>query len=79
MKFKLILYVLEGCPYCNAALEAVQQNGIDYHKVIVPLHRKQHYKQQHGMQTFPQIFMEKGKQTWKIGGHDDLMAWLATR
>lgn len=74
---KLILYVLDGCPYCNRALDIVEQRGLSYKKIVVSQDRKNYYKKLHGMNTFPQIFMANNGTTWKIGGYDDLVSYLS--
>lgn len=72
----LVLYVLNGCPYCNSALQEVKQHGIPHRKVVVPPHDKQRYKTMNGMNTFPQIFVEKNGSRKLLGGYTDLMQRL---
>jgi len=77
----IILYILETCPYCNRALEVLNENSIKYQKIIVPNTEsaKNKYKKQSGMRSFPQIFMQVKKENFiKIGGCDDLIELVNT-
>ena len=76
----IILYVLEGCPYCNKALKELNSNRIKYKSIIVENSQeaKNHYKKQSGMLTFPQIFIETDNSFLKIGGYDDLILLITT-
>lgn len=67
------IYVLEGCPYCNHALNILKNNKIKHISTIVPYNKKDEYKKKHSMETFPQIFIKNaGKKKQKIGGSSDL-------
>lgn len=77
----LILFVLRGCPYCNAAIELVKKHKITNKLVYVNDMQKDFYKQKHKMQTFPQIFYrtsENSKSQTLIGGYDDLEQLVAS-
>ena len=71
----IILYILEGCPYCIKSLQLLQNNNIKYKEIIVENNEeKELYKKQNGMNTFPQIFMQVNKDNFiKIGGYDNLV------
>jgi glutaredoxin len=75
----LVLYVLETCPYCNQALNVLNQNKIKYKSIVVENteEAKRYYKKQNKMDTFPQIFIQESKDNFiKIGGYDNLMDLL---
>lgn len=69
----ILLYTIEGCPFCEAAKKLVKDIKI-LHKIhIVPPHKKQMYKDKHNMLTFPQIFYkDKSGKKHKIGGYETL-------
>jgi glutaredoxin len=69
----IVLYVLEGCPYCNNSLRLLKEYKIKHKAIIVPINEKEKYKKQSKMNTFPQIFMMVDKDNIiKIGGNSDL-------
>ena len=71
----IILYVLEGCPYCNNALSLLKLHKIKHTKIVVENKEeiKNKYKKQSNMSTFPQIFLQINKdKIMKIGGSTDL-------
>lgn len=63
------LYVLQGCPYCKGALDFMNQRGLQHKVITVSPDKKAYYKKKNGMNTFPQIFLDKQP----IGGFGDLM------
>ena len=71
----IILYVLEGCPYCNNSISILEKYKLKYKVITVEnnTESKNYYKKLHGMQTFPQIFIQSDKNIIKIGGNDDLV------
>ncbi len=70
----IVLYVLEGCPYCNNSLQLLKQYKIKHKAIVVPHDKKEFYKKQNKMSTFPQIFMMIDKNNFmKIGGNSDLV------
>ena len=70
----IILYVLEGCPYCNNSLAILKQYKIKHKAIIVNYEEKEFYKKQNKMNTFPQIFMQMNENIFmKIGGNSDLI------
>jgi len=69
----IILYVLNGCPYCNRALQLLKDYKIKHKSIIVDPENKEYYKKQNKMNTFPQIFMQIDTNNYmKIGGSSDL-------
>ncbi len=70
----IVLYVLEGCPYCERALGMLNQEKIKYQKIVVQNDtEKQLYKRKCGMNTFPMIFNQVEEDKYiKIGGSTDL-------
>lgn len=71
----IVLYVLEGCPYCNKALQILKDNKIKY-STIYPENNeeKELFKKQNNMNTFPQIFLQINSENYmKMGGCDNLI------
>jgi glutaredoxin len=69
----IILYVLVGCPYCNKALNTLNQYNIKYRAITVPAEQKENIKKQNRMNTFPQIFLQINSNNYiKIGGSIEL-------
>jgi glutaredoxin len=68
------LYRTPGCPHGERAKRLLEANGysIDDH-VLDNRSDAEAYKQEHGVSTLPQVFIN-GKH---IGGGDDLEQWLA--
>jgi glutaredoxin len=75
-----VLYVLDGCPYCEKALEILKQHKLKYEKVVVPQEeeKKKLYKKKCEMTTFPMIFVETNEknQYIKVGGSNDLETYI---
>jgi len=72
----IVLYVLDGCPYCNNSLKMLKDRKIKHKSIVVKnsFEEKEYYKKQNGMDTFPQIFMQVDKDNYmKIGGNSDLV------
>jgi len=79
----IVLYVLEGCPYCERALQMLKMEKIKHKKVVVPRdeEKKNEYKRMCEMETFPMIFIRNPKahgenEYLKIGGSSDLEAYI---
>jgi len=75
----IVLYVLAGCPYCNRALQILEENKLKHKAIIVENteEKKSFYKKQNKMNTFPQIFIKlRGDDFIKIGGCDNLIETL---
>ena len=76
----IVLYVLEGCPYCEKALRILNENNIKHKKIVVENTEKskQYYKEMNRMKSFPQIFLQIDKTQYiKIGGCDDFIENLS--
>jgi glutaredoxin len=70
----IVLYVLEGCPYCNNSLKLLKEYKIKHKAIVVQQDEKEYYKKRNKMNTFPQIFMMIDKDNFiKIGGNSDLV------
>lgn len=75
----IIIYVLEGCPFCSKAIQMLNNHKIKYEKIVVPNKDdiKTVYKKKMNMKSFPMIFIEVGQNTFsKIGGSSDLELYL---
>jgi len=69
----IVLYVLDGCPYCNNSLKLLKEYKIKHKAIVVKQSEKEYYKKQNKMNTFPQIFAMIDKDNIiKIGGNSDL-------
>jgi glutaredoxin 3 len=75
----IIIYVIEGCPYCEKALRVLNGNNIKHKKIVAHTEEeKKLYKKKNQMNTFPQIFIHQPKtESIKIGGCDDFMMTLS--
>ena len=75
-----LLYVLDGCPYCEKAMEILRKNKLKYEKVVVPHdeEKKKEYKKKCEMTTFPMIFVETNEKNHylKVGGSSDLENYM---
>jgi glutaredoxin-related protein len=71
----IIIYALEGCPYCNNAFRILTNNKIKFNAIYPEnIEEKELFKKQNRMNTFPQIFLEINKDNYmKIGGCDNLI------
>lgn len=68
-----VLYVLEYCPYCRNSLKIMADRGLKHQAIIVTDDKKEFYKKQNKMTTFPQIFMKFDTDAYiKVGGNSDL-------
>ncbi len=67
------LYETPGCPHAKRANQLLQANGysVDHHVLDNPADAEA-YKQEHGVSTLPQVFIN-GKH---IGGASELEQWL---
>ncbi len=68
------------CPYCEKAIVLFEKNGISFTKISVEDNRDECFakvREATGAdpKTAPQIFIDE---TY-IGGHDELVKWLAGR
>jgi glutaredoxin len=68
------LFVIEGCPYCKAAIDLVKKNKVQHQLTWVEHNKKDFYKKRHNMSTFPQVFYKSSKTSKTmslIGGCSD--------
>ena len=69
----IVLYVLDGCPYCRNAIKILKDNNIEHSVINVRNEEKEYYKNHNKMNTFPQIFIQSDKNYYlKIGGYSEL-------
>ena len=70
----IIIYSLENCWYSNEATKMLAKNKIKYNKITVPNLEKEKdkIKKKTKMNTFPQIFIQKGTKKIKLGGFSEL-------
>ena len=74
-----VLYVLEGCPFCEKAMEMLKMEKAKFEKIVVSQEKKEEYKKNTGMSTFPMIFVGTGAKDGhylKVGGSSDLEEYL---
>jgi len=74
-----VLYVLEGCPYCERAKELLRSESCKYETVVIPndMKIKSQYKKRYGMNSFPMIFVERERNHYlKLGGYNDLEEYI---
>lgn len=64
----ITIYTIQGCPYCNKALDLLKERNIKYKQILVKQKDKDDVKIKNKMKTFPQIFYRK----MTIGGFDKL-------
>jgi glutaredoxin len=74
MKKKLVLFRLEGCPFCEKAENALDEKGIEYEKVEVPSDKSKRtaLKQISGQDTVPVLLEVIGAESQD----DDILEWL---
>ena len=68
---KIKAYCLENCFFSENAKLLLNNNNIEFDLVNVKYENKEEYKKLNKMNTFPQIFLETGNESLKIGGYDD--------
>ena len=74
MKKKLILFRLEGCPYCKKAEAALDSKNIKYEKIEVPSPKGERtmLKKLSGQDTVPILIEVIGSESQD----DDILEWL---
>jgi glutaredoxin len=76
----IVLYVLDGCPYCEKALGILKTEKIQYEKIVVPNEEivKKTFKKKCSMDTFPMIFIETEEKNHfiQLGGSSDLEEYI---
>ena len=68
---KIKAFCLENCFFSENAKLLLNNNNIEFDLVNVKYENKEDYKKLNKMNTFPQIFLETGNESLKIGGYDD--------
>ena len=70
----LVLFRLEGCPYCKKAEQALDSKGIKYQKIEVPGPQSERtlLKQLSGQASVPVLLEVIGSDNQD----DDILAWL---
>lgn len=68
---KIKAYCLENCFFSENAKLLLNNNNIEFDLINVKHENKDEYKKLNKMNTFPQIFLETGDESVKIGGYDD--------
>ena len=72
-RYKLQLFLLEGCPYSIEAYNTVKKYNINNQSIWVNEMNKKNYKTEK-ISTFPQIYLKKSDSNGSLllGGNDDL-------
>ena len=73
MAWKVDIYSKDNCPFCVKAKVLLDDNGYTEIKVGEDIDREDFLTKFPGHKTVPQIVID-GEH---IGGHDDLVKWLA--
>lgn len=66
-----IIYVLDGCPYCNESMYILNKYELPYKRIIVTNNEKNKYKKELSINTFPYIIFETNTKKYIIGGNDN--------
>lgn len=66
-----IIYVLDGCPFCEESLNILKEYDLPYKRIVVPYNEKNKYKNVLGTDTFPFIIFETKSKKYIIGGNDN--------
>jgi len=71
---RLILFTLQGCPYCKKAEEALDEKGIKYEKIEVPKSHEERtlLKQLSGQVSVPVLIEVIGSKDQD----DDIVSWI---
>ena len=77
MAKKLVMFVLEGCPYCKKAEEALDAKGVKYTKIEVPSSKSERecLKNISGQDTVPVLVEVIGAKSQD----DDIIEWLESQ
>lgn len=73
-KYKVEIYTIAVCPYCDQAKQLLARKGISYTEIRIdldPVKRSEMLERTGGRRTVPEIFI--GDEL--IGGYDDLWAY----
>ena len=76
-RYKLQLFLLEGCPYSIEALNTIKKYKIKNESIWVNQENKEKYKTDR-ISTFPQIYLkkERSKGSLLLGGNNDLQNFI---
>ena len=74
MAKRLVMFVLEGCPYCKKAEEALDAKGVKYEEIEVPPNKADRtlLKQISGQDSVPVLLDVIGSKDQD----DDILEWL---
>ena len=74
MEKKLVMFVLEGCPYCKKAKDALDAKGVQYEEIQVPGPKGERtlLKQISGQDSVPVLLDVIGAKDQD----DDIIEWL---
>ena len=74
MEKRLVLFRLEGCPYCKKAEKALDSKGLKYKKIEVPSSKAERtlLKQLSGQDSVPVLLDVIGSKSQD----DDILEWL---
>ncbi|MAF50834.1 MAG: glutaredoxin [Nanoarchaeota archaeon] len=77
MTKRLVMFVLEGCPYCKKAEKALKAKGVKYEEIEVPPNKSDRtlLKQISGQDSVPVLLDVIGSKDQD----DDIIEWLETQ
>jgi len=77
--YYLFVVLLEGCPYCEATKDLLNNYKIKYKNIHIKQNEKQKYVTSE-INTFPQIYLKKNKtnDSLLLGGYTDLKLFCDT-
>tara|TARA_B100000131_G_scaffold224532_1_gene216132 strand:- start:695 stop:946 length:252 start_codon:yes stop_codon:yes gene_type:complete len=81
MTTRYIIFSKSSCPFCVAAIEAMQENKLDFKVVNFEPEQEsvlKEIKEAHEWGTVPMIFQRSGGDIRFIGGYTDFMNHLET-
>jgi glutaredoxin len=73
----IVIYSLNGCGYSSSSVGILEKRGVKAKIYNIEWEQKEDIKKENKMSTFPQIFLEYNKKTFKIGGNSDLKNIIA--
>ena len=74
------LHIVQGCEYCQDALELLAKNKEEYviHDLTHSQRQINEAKEKNGWNTFPIILLNESNNRKLIGGYDDLKKFYET-
>jgi len=77
MEKRLVMFVLEGCPYCKKAKDALDAKGVKYEEIEVPGPKEERtlLKQISGQDSVPVLLDVIGSKDQD----DDIIEWLESQ